>query len=205
MTTDLLHQTKSPTSSLTAAGLRASRRALAWPKLLLGVVILVAVVGVAALLIRGSGSPSALGPIRTHVIQRDNLTATVTEQGTLESSDNTEIKCRVRGDSTIIQVIEPGTIVMPGDVLVKLDTLAIEDAIAERTKYAHLTRSGAERAKADVAASELAIKEYLEGRFVVELKELQKQLAINRAMLESDQALLEHAQMMAERGVEVRN
>ena len=100
----------------------------------------------------------------THTITRDDLLVTVTEQGTLESSDNTEIKCKVRGESTVNWVIEGGTEVKPGDELVRLDTLALEDAISERTKYAHLTRSGAERFRADVARAELAIPEYLEGQ-----------------------------------------
>ncbi|MHC4297820.1 MAG: HlyD family secretion protein, partial [Planctomycetota bacterium] len=86
------------------------------------------------------------------------------------------------------------------DELVRLDTLAIEDAIAERTKYAHLTRSGAERAKADVARAELAIPEYLEGRYRSQLMTLKKDLAIAESNLRSSQNMLAHGEMMAERG-----
>ena len=50
----------------------------------------------------------------THTITRGDLIVTVTEQGTLESSDNTEIKCKVRGESTVIWVIEGGTEVQAG-------------------------------------------------------------------------------------------
>jgi multidrug efflux pump subunit AcrA (membrane-fusion protein) len=135
-----------------------------------------------------------------HTITRGDLIVTVTEQGTLESADNTKIKCRVRGQNTIIWVIESGSVVKPGDELVRLDTLAIEDAIAERTKYAHLTRSGAERAKADVTRAELAIPEYLEGRYISQLKTLEKDLAIAESNLRTAQNMLGHAEMMAERG-----
>ena len=62
----------------------------------------------------------------THVVQRGNLSVTVTENGMLESSNNEEIKCMVKGGSTVLWVIETGTFVKPGDELVRLDTSLIE-------------------------------------------------------------------------------
>lgn len=144
--------------------------------------------------------PHQTGLEPTYTITRGDLIITITEQGTLESAENTEIKCRVRGRNTIIWVIESGSEVKPGDELVRLDTLAIEDAIAERTKYAHLTRSGAERAKADVARAELAIPEYLEGRYHTQLKNLEKNLVIGKSNQLTAQNILTHAEMMAQRG-----
>jgi multidrug efflux pump subunit AcrA (membrane-fusion protein) len=148
----------------------------------------------------GGNSRHEIGPILTHTITRGDLFVTVTEQGTLESSNNTEIKCKVRGQSTVIWVIEGGTEVKPGDELVRLDTLALQDAIAERTKYAHLTRSGAERARADVARAELAIPEYLQGRYRAQLMTMEKDLAIAESNLRTAQNILGHTVMMAERG-----
>ena len=88
----------------------------------------------------------------------------------------------------------------PGDELVRLDTLALEDAISERTKFAHLSRSGAERFRADVARAELAIPEYLEGRYRSQLMTLEKDLAIAESNLLTAQNMLRHAEMMAQRG-----
>jgi len=171
-----------------------------WWKRTLLVIAVVAVVASIAALVPGAGSSKQISPELTHTITRGELIVTVTEQGTLESTDNTEIKCRVRGQNTIIWVIESGTVVKPGDELVRLETLAIEDAIAERTKYAHLTRSGAERAKADVARAELAIPEYLEGRYRSQLMTLEKDLTIAKSNLLTAQNMLAHAKMMAKRG-----
>ena len=50
---------------------------------------------------------------------------TVTENGMLESSNNEEIKCFVKGGSTVLWVIETGTFVKPGDELVRLDDSVI--------------------------------------------------------------------------------
>jgi multidrug efflux pump subunit AcrA (membrane-fusion protein) len=140
------------------------------------------------------------GSGHTHVVQRGDLIVTVTEEGVLESSDNTEIRCKVRGRSVITWVIESGTHVEPGDELVRLDTLAIEDAIAERTKYSHWSRSSAERSAANVVRSELAISEYLEGRYSTELMDLEKNLTIAKSNRLTAQNLLDHAETMAQRG-----
>ena len=85
----------------------------------------IAVLASAVALIAGAMSSQETGPKLTHTITRGDLIVTVTEQGTLESADNTEIKCQVRGQSTVIWVIEGGSEVKPGDELVRLDTLAI--------------------------------------------------------------------------------
>jgi multidrug efflux pump subunit AcrA (membrane-fusion protein) len=170
-----------------------------WKRGLLAIGV-VAVVALAAALLPGTSSSRDIGHELTHTITRGDLIVTVTEQGTLESSDNTEIKCKVRGQSNVIWVIEGGTEVKPGDELVRLDTLVIEDAISERSKYAHWSRSSAERSRADVARAELAIPEYLEGRYRSQLMTLEKDLAIAQSNLRTAQNMLGHAEMMAERG-----
>lgn len=124
----------------------------------------------------------------------------VIERGTLESSENTEIKCRVRGRNTVTWVIDSGSMVEKGDELVRLDTLFIEEQINERSKYAHWSRSGAEHWRARVARAELAIPEYLEGRYVAAMMNLEKDLAIAESSLRTAQNMLVHATMMHERG-----
>ncbi|MCP4613364.1 MAG: HlyD family efflux transporter periplasmic adaptor subunit [Planctomycetes bacterium] len=159
-----------------------------------------AVVSVSIIVLLPPRASKKNGSMQTHVIRRDDLIVTVTEEGVLESSDNTEIRCKVRGQSVITWVIESGTHVEPGDDLVRLDALAIEDAIAERTKYAHWSRSSAERSTADVVRSELAISEYLEGRYRTELMGLEKDLTIAKSNRLTAQNLLAHAETMAQRG-----
>ena len=163
-------------------------------------VLVLAVVGVSIVVLLPPRASRKNDSGQTHVVQRGDLIVTVTEEGVLESSDNTEIRCKVRGQSVITWVIESGANVEPGDELVRLDTLAIEDAIAERTKYAHWSRSSAERSTADVVRSELAISEYLEGRYRTELMGLEKDLTIAKSNRLTAQNLLAHAETMAQRG-----
>jgi len=141
-----------------------------------------------------------LGDFLIHTVGLQDLTISIIEQGTLESRENTEIKCKVRGDNTVISVIENGSTVEKGDVLVRLDTLAIEDTINERSKYALWSLSGAENARANAKRAALAIKEYEEGRFVMQMKTMEKDLAIAESNLRVARNMSLHARQMFERG-----
>jgi multidrug resistance efflux pump len=162
----------------------------------------VTAVASAVALIPGAGSSRASGPRLTHTITRGDLIVTVTEQGALESAENTEIKCMAESlqPTPIIWVIENGSEVKAGDELVRLETLEFEDRFNEMSKWAHATRSAAERSKADVARAQLAIPEYLEGRYRAQLMRLQKDLAITESNLRTAQNMLGHAETMAARG-----
>ncbi len=61
--------------------------------LTISAVAAVSVVAIAARSISNAMSSRESGPKLTHTIARDDLIVTVTEQGTLESSNNTESKC----------------------------------------------------------------------------------------------------------------
>ena len=105
-------------------------------------------------IVQGSALPlvsSEREDLLTHRVQLGDLVVSVMEQGTVESSNNTEIKCQVRGYSTVIEVVDGGTIVEPGDVLVRLDTKRLEDEIGKATTDAHTAKADLERTKADVA------------------------------------------------------
>ena len=167
---------------------------------LLGACAIAVVAAAATRWMPRSGPVQEIGPVLTHTITHGDLIATATEKGTLESAENTRIKCDVRGENVIIWVIESGSLVKAGDELIRLDTLAIEDAIAQQTKNAHLTRSGAQRAKADLARAELAIPEYLEGRYRSAIMTLEKSLTIAKSNLLTAQNMLAHAETMDRRG-----
>lgn len=130
-------------------------------------------------------------------VEKRNLVVSVTEQGTLESANNTEIKCRVRGDNTITYVIESGTQVEAGEILIQLETLAIEEEISERTKFYHLAESQVARSAANVENAKIAIDEYEKGRFPAELATLNKDQAVAESKMLNATNRLEHTKMMS--------
>lgn len=160
--------------------------------------MLLAAAGIAWVsVVPGESSSNSLDSAPTHLISRGELIVSVTEQGTLESANNTEVKCRVRGSNTITFAVDSGTEVTAGDELIRLETLAIEEEISERTKFYHLAESQVARSAADVERAKLAISEYEQGRFVSELSSLQKDLAVAESRLLNSKNRLKHSRMMS--------
>ena len=136
----------------------------------------------------------------THRIARGDMAITITELGSLESSDNTKIVCRVRGQNTITWVVESGTHVKKGDPVLTLDTLYIDEQISERSKYAHWSKAGAQHWQSVMTRAKLSIPEYLEGRYVARQMEMKKDLAIAESRLRTAQNILAHTKMLQDRG-----
>src|SRR5436190_13893699 len=74
----------------------------------------------------------ARADVLLHTVKREPLTVSVTEKGTLESAENTDIVCKVRAGtkgyaSTIKEVIDDGTRVRAGQLLMLLDDSALKE------------------------------------------------------------------------------
>ena len=174
------------------------KRARWWLLILLGVAV-----SACLLIAQGSALPvgtSVREGVLTHRVQLGDLVVSVMEQGTVESSNNTEIKCQVRGYSTVIQVVKGGTIVERGDELVRLDTKRLEDAIGKATTDAHSAKADLERTKADVANAEIAIDAYLKGSYLTESNSLNKDLELAESDYEVAQTAMERSEAMFRRG-----
>ena len=159
---------------------------------------------VVALFLAGTATLGALAPRflssdttakhLTHSIARGTLAVTVTENGAVESSNNKEIKCLVKGGSTVLWVIETGTLVQPGDELVRLDQSQIEDKILQQKIVYENALASKIAAESDVAVAETSITEYLEGTFQEEKSGVEKEIfeaeqGVRKAELSLDSAL----------------
>jgi len=96
-----------------------------------------------------------------HTVKREPLIVSVTEKGTLESAENSDIVCKVRAGakgyaSTINWVIDDGTRVQPGQALMILDDSALKDQ--EELKQIELVTALANKVKAEKDV-EIAIKQ----------------------------------------------
>ena len=196
MSTDTFRETQNGQTRSHPRNVPGTRR---WKRGLL-VIGMVAVLASAVALIPGALSPPESGPALTHTIARGDLVVTVTEQGTLESSNNTEIKCKVRGWSLVTWVIEGGTVVQEEDVLVRLDTKRIEDAISQQTTAYHTSAATLAQSKAEVAKAKIAIPAYLEGSYQTQLKSLERSRTIAEANLETAKKMLANTKKMFRRG-----
>lgn len=175
---------------------RGDRRALRLA-LVLGVV---AIVGAVTAVAYWPAAVDDSGPSLTHTIGRGNLTVSVTEQGTLESSNNTEIKCKVRGFSTVTYVVPTGTIVEEGQELVRLDTKVIEEQFSLTKTNTFIAQATLAETKASVEKSKIAIKAYEEGRFRSQLQALEKDLAANVRNLRTAKKMYERSKDLFRQG-----
>lgn len=174
-------------------------KGLKWQKAaIIGLGLLLAV-GAAAYLSSGASLEDTSARL-THVIARGDLTVSVTEVGNLESAKNHEIKCRVKGETTVIWIIEAGAIVKAGDVLVRLDAAAIEDKINEQKIKYQTALSTYAQSETDVATASVNIQEYLEGTYRTDKQTLLKDIEVAKADLLKAQDVAAFARKLVRKG-----
>jgi len=168
----------------------------------IAVILFLAVIVLVPLGIYASGilAPDDDGPKLTHTITRGDLDVSVTEQGTLESSNNTEIKCKVRGFGLVTWVIPAGTVVQTGDELVRLDTKLIDEQYSLTKTNTFTAQATLETTKARVAKSEIAIDAYEKGRFISQLQELEKDLEAKKRNLRTARELFGRSKTLFRKG-----
>jgi hypothetical protein len=131
------------------------------------------------------GSKADRPDLLLHTIKLENLDLTVVERGTLESADNRDVMCRVKAGSkgsyasTIKWVIDDGTLVKKGQLIMSLDSSLLEDNYraekialdkaqadwvnAEQNYKIVVSQneSDIEKAKTDIAVSEITLEQYI--------------------------------------------
>jgi RND family efflux transporter MFP subunit len=105
----------------------------------------------------------------TKVVAKAPFEHVIVEQGEVESSSNVEIRCEVkaRGTSgiTIIDVVPEGTVVEKGDLLVKLDSTALDQEYISQQIACNTAEATAIQSKNTFEAAQIAKTEYLEATF----------------------------------------
>ena len=170
--------------------------------------VLLKLVGIVMVVATAAGAmyiPAALKseetqPNLTYKITRGDLLVTITEQGTMESSNNTEIKCKVRGFSTVTYVIPAGTLVEPGDELIRLDTKVIDEQHSLTKTNVFIASATLAGTEANLAKAEIAIDAYKEGRFRSQLQQLEKDLEAKVRNLRTAKMMLGRSESLFRQG-----
>ena len=137
----------------------------------------------------------------THKVSRGDLSVVVTENGAVESSNNKEIKCMVKGGSTVLWVIETGTLVKPGEELVKLDQSQIEDKILQQKIVYENAMANTITAESDVAVAQTSITEYIEGTYQAEKSKIEKEIFEAEQALRKAELAVQSALRLTAKGV----
>lgn len=123
-------------------------------------------------------------------VRRGDVSATLTAEGSIESSSNLDLKCQVAGGSTILWIVPDGTQVEAGDELVRLDGSLIEEQLEQQRIVVEKAKAAAITAERELTAARLALPEYVEGTFIQQQEELAANIATAR-----------HNLQLAERGL----
>jgi multidrug efflux pump subunit AcrA (membrane-fusion protein) len=136
----------------------------------------------------------------THTVERSRLLVTVVAAGNIESSKNVDVKCQVAGGSSILWIVPDGQEVKEGEVLVKLDQSSIEDQLNAQKIALGKAEASKIQAQENLAAAEIALREYAEGTYVKELQLAEANINIAQENLRSSENLLDHTRKMARKG-----
>lgn len=147
-----------------------------------------------------SDDAEGAGHLLTTQVKKGDLLITVTEDGNVESANNIELKSKVPGSNTILDIVPDGSHVKKDDVLVKLDSWAIEEQIT--TQEIAVAKADAARitSSKNFAAAKIAVEEYDQGTFVQELQQYEADITVAKQNLSSAENLLYYSQKMHRKG-----
>jgi HlyD family secretion protein len=184
---------------------------------LIGIVLLL-LIGIAVVAFDHSGSKAVLtGDMPSFAVKRGPLRISVTESGTIQAREQIILKCEVEGRTTILSLVEEGTRVKKGDLLVELDSSGLLDAKVDqqiRVQNTEASFIGARenlavsenQAKSDVDKAELAfefakqdLRKYIEGEYQNERKEMESRITLAKEELQTTEEKLKWSQKLFEK------
>ena len=158
-----------------------------------------------------------------HCVQRGPLSITVAESGTLSSQQELKIKSQVDGRKTILFLIEEGTRVEKGMILVELDRAALVDAlkeanirvdnaeaafIREREQLAitqNKSLSEVEQSKQTVKFLKMDLENYKLGQYPQDLQVAKNTIILAEEELKRAEDKLDWSEKLAEEGFVTRS
>lgn len=182
-----------------------SRRGNTLIVVLLVVAGLLLVGGIAWYLIRASQGSVDTEPI-LYRVERGLFNHTVVEQGEVESSKNIELRCDVKartgsGPSTsILEVVPEGSLVKEGDVVVKLDSSALEQERDRQQVVCNTSAALVVQAQNTYEAAVIAKEEYLSGTYVQSEQTVLSEIFVAEENLRRSQQYVKYSERLATKG-----
>lgn len=175
-------------------------------------------IGILAVAFNHSGSknePTADMP--SFAVKRGPLRISVTEGGTIQAREQIIIKSEVEGRTTILFLVEEGTEVKQGDLLVELDSSKLlDDRIDQQIRVQNAEAAfiraredlavAENQAQSDIDKAELTLefakqdlRKYLEGEYQNERKEAESRITLAKEELQTTEEKLRWSQRLFEK------
>jgi HlyD family secretion protein len=184
----------------------------------LAAIIVVALIGIAVVAFNGSGPAAvSVGNAPGFTVRRGPLTISVSESGTIQAREQIILKSEVEGRTTILFLVEEGTRVKTGELLVELDSSQlIDDRIEQEIRVQNAeasfirarenlavaknqAESDIDRAELDLEFAKLDLKKYIEGEYLNQRKEVESRITLAREELEAAEEKLKWSRVLFEK------
>lgn len=136
----------------------------------------------------------------THTVARGSLMITVTEDGNVESAQNVDVKCKVKGGGTILSIVEDGKHVEKGEEIIRLDPSSLEELVDTQEIIYERALASKIQAQEMYESAVISVKEYAEGTYVKELQDAETQIRIAQQNLSSAKNLLKFSETNFRKG-----
>lgn len=181
---------------------RGHRRAISWVGALIALGLLTAIPAGAYYFVPWQ-SKETVGPL-THLVERGVFTFVVTEKGEVESSSNVEVRCTVKSKSSagtaILEIIDEGTYVQEGDLLVRFDSSGLEDEVNLQQITVNASEAAMIEAENVFEAAKIALEEYLQGTFKQEEQTLENEIFVAEENLRRAEDYAQFSAKLAAKG-----
>ena len=161
---------------------RWGRTAITSRKLLIAIVVVLALPAIVWSMFPGLPWSSEEAMPRMQPVERAEFIHEVTERGNVESASNIEIRCQVQSQNTagtrILEIIAEGTYVQKGEILVKLDSSALETDMLKQEIVCKNSEALLAQAEKEHELAKESLKEYSEGKYKLDLEKILADLAV---------------------------
>lgn len=142
----------------------------------------------------------AASRVLTTTVKKADLLITVTEDGNVESANNIELKCKVPGPITILEIVPDGSRVKQGDRLVRLDSSSIEDSILTQEIAVAKAEAAKISAEKDFSAAKIAVAEYEQGTLRRDMRRAEADIVVAKQNLSTAENQLRYSRNMHRKG-----
>lgn len=196
--------------------MKAQRKVPGW-RLLLVVIALIAVGVLVWPWFSSTDGDGADGSQALAEVERKDLVVGVSQPGQIEASNKEIVRCQVRRDTKIKWIIDEGTIVQPGALLVKLDDTSLLDRRTEaeqRVDSANSnlvaaqvalkntesqSQSNIQKGTLDVEFAKLEVEKYLEGEYPQQVMSAEADIEIAKESTDRSTFTAEQSKMLLEK------
>lgn len=187
-----------PRTSLSRAGF--ARRWIVLPLALIGVA-LASWMAIASWRGRDNQERSAA---MVHPVARGLFEHSIIEPGEVESSNNVEVRCEVQARNSagtvILEIIPAGTVVKPGDILIKFDGSALENERNQQQIVCNTSAALLIQSRNVLETAQITRQEYLEGTYKQEEQAAQSVVFVAEENLRRAEEYARYTEKLAARG-----